>query len=466
MKKTYIILSLLITLFTLNAETLFEILDNSGEPVFSISDDGLRVFNMGDTLMVISASEIKANLSNSKDRGLSRSFSVTTSASKGAKALEVTSKKNTMGSSSGEYANFSPENIFLGLNAGSQNEGMQNVFVGNDAGLNDSEGWSNVFVGANSGYSNISGSANVFIGLDAGKSNTTAATNTYVGCSAGFSSTGDQNAFFGYSSGYSNDGSYNSFFGQNAGSMNSSGSNSCLFGYFAGVQCNGDQNVYIGSRSGYQNETGSGNVFIGYYSGHNELGSNRLYIDNSDTSSPLIYGEFDTNTLKFNSNYTYAWHPSGVDNGLFIKNTSATSDWHLYHSTTHNLYLFHGSDQRGTFNYATGVYSSISDIRFKKNIEDLANILDKVMLLQPKRYNFISQGDKDIKHTGLIAQEVEKLFPEFVQYNEESEIYTMDYAGLSVIAIQAIKELRHENEELKERLKKIERIIEEIQNEK
>jgi hypothetical protein len=59
------------------------------------------------------------------------------------------------------------------------------------------------------------------------------------------------------------------------------------------------RNVYVGMESG-QNATGTDNVFIGYKSGANETGSNKLFIDNTNTSSPLIYGEFDNNRVKIN----------------------------------------------------------------------------------------------------------------------------------------------------------------------
>jgi len=45
-------------------------------------------------------------------------------------------------------------------------------------------------------------------------------------------------------------------------------------------------------------------VFLGYEAGYNETGSNTLYIENSSTSSPLIYGEFDTGDVTINGNLT------------------------------------------------------------------------------------------------------------------------------------------------------------------
>ncbi|MBN2789847.1 MAG: hypothetical protein JXR69_06635, partial [Candidatus Delongbacteria bacterium] len=65
MKKLYVFATMIIVLSSLYSATLFEIKDNSNNPVFSISDDGLRVFNLGDTLMVISTTEAKINLDNS-----------------------------------------------------------------------------------------------------------------------------------------------------------------------------------------------------------------------------------------------------------------------------------------------------------------------------------------------------------------------------------------------------------------
>jgi len=62
----------------------------------------------------------------------------------------------------------------------------------------------------------------------------------------------------------------------------------------------GGRNVFIGSRSGYSNVTGSSNVYIGYQAGYNEAGSNKLYIENSNSASPLIYGEFDNDIVRIN----------------------------------------------------------------------------------------------------------------------------------------------------------------------
>jgi predicted acyltransferase (DUF342 family) len=56
-------------------------------------------------------------------------------------------------------------------------------------------------------------------------------------------------------------------------------------------------NVAIGKNSLYNLVSGNNNIAIGYNSGANELGSNKLYIENSNSSNPLIYGEFDNDIV-------------------------------------------------------------------------------------------------------------------------------------------------------------------------
>jgi len=63
---------------------------------------------------------------------------------------------------------------------------------------------------------------------------------------------------------------------------------------------NGGSNTVIGFQAGRPASLPSGgtasynrNVFIGFQAGANETNSDRLYISNTNTATPLIYGEFD-----------------------------------------------------------------------------------------------------------------------------------------------------------------------------
>jgi len=50
---------------------------------------------------------------------------------------------------------------------------------------------------------------------------------------------------------------------------------------------------------------------------------------------------------------------------------------------------------------------------------------------------------------GVIAQEVEEVFPEVVHVNEDG-LKTVSYGNLVAVLIEAVKELRQEVKELKE----------------
>ncbi len=130
---------------------------------------------------------------------------------------------------------------------------------------------------------------------------------------------GTYSSYFGYRAGKVSTGVSNTFIGTNAGRINTSGKSNTLIGVNSGYvtksghynvfvgnatgrfNVGGDRNTYIGYQAGYKNKV-NGNVFLGYQAGYDELGSNKLYIDNSSTTTPLIYGDFATDELTINGN--------------------------------------------------------------------------------------------------------------------------------------------------------------------
>ncbi|MBS1553584.1 MAG: tail fiber domain-containing protein [Bacteroidetes bacterium] len=87
-----------------------------------------------------------------------------------------------------------------------------------------------------------------------------------------------------------------------------------------------------------------------------------------------------------------------------------------------------------------------SDERFKTNIRKMENPLDKISRLQGVKYQFNRQqfkdksfpdGDKD----GLLAQQVQKIFPELVTTDAEGYL-SVDYVSMIPILIESIKELK------------------------
>ena len=213
-----------------------------------------------------------------------------------------------------------PPNVFYGSGAGASiTSGFDDTFLGIGAGFSNTTGIYNTFVGYDAGYDNTGGIRNTFVGGYAGTSSSTGDFNTFLGYQAGYSNTtGGTNTFVGQSAGYANTiGGNNTFVGENAGVSNTNGISNTFVGRFAGRYGNGSGNTLVGNEAGFSNSigwrntmvgefagwnniTGGGNVFIGWSAGSNETGSDKLYINNSDTATPLIYGEFDNEIVTIN----------------------------------------------------------------------------------------------------------------------------------------------------------------------
>jgi hypothetical protein len=130
---------------------------------------------------------------------------------------------------------------------------------------------------------------------------TTGTQNTFVGIGAGENNTSSYGTFVGYNAGYNNQEQHNTFLGRWAGYSNNTGKRNTFVASNAGREnTSGSYNVFVGYEAGRLCSTGVSNVFLGYRAGYYESGSNKLYIDNTLTSSPLIYGEFDNNIVAIN----------------------------------------------------------------------------------------------------------------------------------------------------------------------
>jgi hypothetical protein len=97
----------------------------------------------------------------------------------------------------------------------------------------------------------------------------------------------------------------------------------------------------------------------------------------------------------------------------------------------------------GTAWCSSGAWTG-SDIRWKKNIKDLNNSLSGILELNAVSYDlktdeFSEMGFETGKQFGLIAQDVEKIFPELVR-TDSNGYKAVSYEKLSVILIEGIQE--------------------------
>ena len=200
-------------------------------------------------------------------------------------------------------------NSYFGAFSGYSNVSAEgNTGIGYHTLYNHTSGDNNTAVGNLALSNSETGSYNVAVGYGASASNLDGNTNTALGTSVLTSATtGSQNVGVGTNALNANiDGWNNSVVGAFALNSATTGSSNVCVGFatlFSGVTT--ERTVAIGTYAGYSS-TGSDNVFIGYNAGRNELNSNRLYIENSNTLTPLIYGEFDNDLIRINGDFESA----------------------------------------------------------------------------------------------------------------------------------------------------------------
>lgn len=72
---------------------------------------------------------------------------------------------------------------------------------------------------------------------------------------------------------------------------------------------------------------------------------------------------------------------------------------------------------------------------------------------------FPEMGFSNDPQIGLIAQEVEKIFPQLVS-TDDNGFKSIAYDKLSVLLLEAVKELKAENDQMNARLERLERALE------
>ena len=126
-------------------------------------------------------------------------------------------------------------------------------------------------------------------------------------------------------------------------------------------------------------------------------------------------------------------------------------------ASANNIYLAIGNSYIGYINSSAQL--NASDARLKENVATLTGALDKVNQLRGVSFNWIDSARGEGTHIGFIAQELEEVYPELVGDgdlpNDEDgnePIKSVDYGHMVPVLVEAIKELKAENDALKARL--------------
>ncbi len=366
--------------------------------------------------------------------------------------------------------------------------GQGNTATGNYAlGYNET-GDNNTACGSFALFDNISGSKNTALGSDALGSNTTGVNNTAVGDSAlASNTTGTNNTALGFYATVSSSNLTNATaIGANAvvsqsnslvlGNNVSVGIGTSLptgllnidaeavnntnmlvmsendvdlffvTGDFAGLGSTGNSLVLDAFwTTDVMSWRGDGNVGIGISDANEELevggdgraffgdggGSTRkgLLIDGVDGSSGTRIEAFD-----YNLNAGLNLHLNSVGHGFVGVNNNSP-----------NVAL----DVIGDIEY-TGTITDVSDCRLKEDLVTIEHALEDLLRLTAYTYHMKDDSSKQREY-GLVAQEVQEVFPEMVRVvNKESGYLGVSYIQLIPVLVEAIKDLHAENESLKQ----------------
>ena len=104
-----------------------------------------------------------------------------------------------------------------------------------------------------------------------------------------------------------------------------------------------------------------------------------------------------------------------------------------------------------------GSWSDSSDIRLKKNIMPIDGALGKMLSLNGVTYqwkNLSRHNNMNGTYMGMIANEVEKVFPEWVGTDKDG-YKTLGFIGFEALTVESIRTLKEQNDALKGEFKEL-----------
>ena len=171
-----------------------------------------------------------------------------------------------------------------------------------------------------------------------------------------------------------------------------------------------------------------------------------------DASGNLLVGT--TTSL---ANTSHSFQATGTTNsfwaGTFQHNGTPTNgrvlNWKLTNANdTSSYFVFANNSGGNCFNVlgngnvqnTTGTYGTISDLRLKENISDARNYLADLLKLRVVKYSLKSESSPAANLIGLIAQEVEQVFPTLVETNGD-DVKSIKTTVLIPMLLKALQEL-------------------------
>ena len=126
----------------------------------------------------------------------------------------------------------------------------------------------------------------------------------------------------------------------------------------------------------------------------------------------------------------------------------------FWQGSNSNIFSLHG-DGNATL---AGTLTQNSDSRLKTDIQPIDNALSGITQLSGYRYNWLDKNADQSTQIGVIAQDVQKIYPELVRADCKG-ILSVNYSGLVPVLINAIKEQNEKFNALASEVESLKKII-------
>jgi hypothetical protein len=233
-----------------------------------------------------------------------------------------------------------------------------------------------------------------------------------------------------------------------------------LVNLVAGAKVSGNSYVFTGSRGASRIEMHDGSMF--FYTSTVTSGSAGSTVSWNTVMSMNNAGNVGIGTtnpvqrltvagqIAINDNNTRIFR--GANNAVRIQTNSGYIDIGPQNTTYAHIYTDRTSGFYFNEELRAPAFFYTSDQRLKTDIKPLENNLTKILNLKGVSFRWRANGEPSL---GLIAQDVEKEFPEAVSTDPETGFKFLDYSRLIAPLIESIKEQQKEIEELKAEIEEL-----------
>lgn len=326
------------------------------------------------------------------------------------------------------------------------NSGINNTAVGAGALTSNTTGNSNTALGEVALVLNTTGTENTALGTNALTLNTTGSGNVAVGYQSLATSTADHNVAVGYASLRNNTtGAANTALGDFALFTNTTANGSTAVGIQALLSSDANDNTAVGSSALRLTTTGNNNTALGRATlpinttgvSNTALGTNALF-NNTTGANNIAVGAFAGVSLTTGSNNIAVANAgvAGESNTIRIGTSGV-------HTATYLAGIAGATSAGGVAVFVDGaghLGTLTSSARYKEDIQDIGDGSSALMRLRPVRFHYKHEFDPSgIEQYGLIAEEVAKVSPDLVVYDEKGQPQTVRYHFLNALLLNEMQ---------------------------